>query len=61
MSGRVKTKIIGPIEKGDEVVLSKYPGIGRKYYELTDRERDIIGFAVETKLSEEVKLVRIKI
>jgi hypothetical protein len=61
MSGRVKTKIIGPIEKGDEVVLSKYPGIGRKYYELTDRERDIIGFAVETNLSEEVKLVRIKI
>ena len=61
MSGRVKTKIIGAIEKGDEVVLSKYPGIGRKYHELTDRERDIIGFAVETNLSEEVKLVRIKI
>ena len=61
MSGRVKTKIIGPIEKGDEVVLSKYPGIGRKYHELTDRERDIIGFAVETNLSEDIKLVRIKI
>lgn len=61
MSGRVKTKIVGAIEKGDEVVLSQYPGIGRKFQEGIDRERDIIGFAVETNLSEEVKLVRIKI
>lgn len=59
--GRVKAKIIGSIERGDEIVLSKYPGIGRKYHELTDKEKDIIGFACETNLSEEIKLVKIKI
>ena len=61
LSGRVKTKIVGSIEKGDEVILSDIPGVGRKFNPDTDRERDIIGFAVETNLSEDIKLVKIKI
>lgn len=61
LSGRVKTKIVGSINKGDEVILSNIPGVGRKFNPDTDRERDIIGFAVETNLSEDIKLVKIKI
>lgn len=61
LSGRVKTKIIGSIKKGDEIILSDIPGVGRKFNPDTDRERDIIGFAVETNLSEDIKLVKIKI
>ena len=61
LSGRVKTKIVGSIEKGDEIILSDIPGVGRKFNPDTDRERDIIGFAVETNLSEDIKLVKIKI
>ena len=61
MIGRVKTKIIGSISIGDEVVLSNIPGVGRKFNPDIDRERDIIGFVVETNLSEEIKLVNMKI
>lgn len=61
MIGRVKTKIIGTIKSGDEIVLSNIPGVGRKYIPETDKEREIIGFAVESNDSEEIKLVKIKI
>ena len=60
-TGVVNAKIIGSIKIGDEIVLSTTPGVGRKYKEGTDRERDIIGYALETNTSSEVKLVKIKI
>ena len=59
--GRVKTKIIGPVKTGDYIVLDeRHAGTGRVFNEL-DRKSDIIGFAVESNDSEEVKLVRIKL
>lgn len=59
--GRVKTKIVGGVKKGDFIVLSDIPGVGRKFNPNTDRDRDIIGGVVETNLSEEIKLVKMKI
>lgn len=59
--GRVKTKIVGGVRKGDFIVLSDIPGVGRKFNPNTDRDRDIIGGVVETNLSEEIKLVKMKI
>ena len=59
--GRVKTKIVGGVRKGDFIVLSDIPGVGRKFNPDTDKDRDIIGGVVETNLSEEIKLVKMKI
>lgn len=61
LCGRVKTKIIGSINKGDKVVLSDVPGIGRKYNEEKDSNKRIIGFSVETNSDENIKLVKIKL
>ena len=61
LTGRVKTKIIGSINKGDEVVLSTIPGVGRKFNPDTDRDRDIIGFVVEDNLLADIKLVKMKL
>ena len=59
--GRVYTKIVGKITKGDYVVLSDIPGVGRKYNEETDSPIDIIGGAVESSEDDGVKLVKIKL
>ena len=59
--GRVKTKIVGEIEKGDLVVLSDIPGVGRKYDAETDDKFDVIGFAIEGNSSKDIKLVKIKL
>ena len=59
-TGIVNAKIIGKINKGDEIVLSTTKGVGRKYTS-GDNEKNIIGFALETNQSEGIKLVKIKI
>ena len=59
-TGIVNAKIIGKINKGDEIVLSTTKGVGRKYIS-GDNEKNIIGFALETNQSEGIKLVKIKI
>lgn len=59
--GRVKTKIVGEIEKGDLVVLSDIPGVGRKYDAEIDDKFDVIGFAIEGSSSKDIKLVKIKL
>ena len=59
--GRVKTKIVGEIEKGDLVVLSDIPGVGRKYDSKIDDKFDVIGFAIEGNSFKDVKLVKIKL
>ena len=53
LAGRVKTKCTGNIKKGDYIVLSDIPGVGRAYNESTDTILDIIGIACETKNCEE--------
>ena len=59
--GRVYAKITGEIKKGDYVVLSNIPGVGRKYYPDLDDAIDIIGGAVESSNDKEIKLVKIKL
>lgn len=59
-TGIVNAKIIGKINKGDEIVLSTTKGVGRKY-KSGDDEKNIIGFALESNQSEGIKLVKIKI
>lgn len=61
LCGRVKTKIVGFISKGDKIVLSDIPGVGRKYNYDTDKNKKIIGFAVESNKDEDIKLVKIKL
>ena len=61
LCGRVKTKIVGLISKGDKIVLSDIPGVGRKYNYNTDKNKKIIGFAVESNKDENVKLVKINL
>lgn len=57
--GRVKTKIIGCINKGDRVVPSHINGVGRKYNKNTDDIFSIIGMAVENKDTNEIGLVKV--
>ena len=59
--GRVKTKVLGSVKKGDYIVVSDVPGVGRVYDKNTDDKFDIIGFAIEENLMEEEKLVKIKL
>ena len=61
LCGRIKTKIVGLISKGDKIVLSDIPGVGRKYNYDTDKNKKIIGFAVESNENENVKLVKVKL
>ena len=55
--GRVKTKVIGNIHRGDKIALSDIAGVGKKASE-NDK---IIGFAVESNPDENIKLVKIKL
>ena len=60
MIGRVRTKVIGPIHKGDRIVPSNIPGVGR-IFENGDNMFAIVGFATETNLDPNIKKVRTKI
>jgi hypothetical protein len=59
--GRVKTKIVGKIKKGEFVVLSGISGVGCAYDEEINNPLDVIGVAVESSDNTGVKLVNIKI
>lgn len=60
MIGRVKTKVIGSIHKGDRIVPSNIAGVGRAYKD-GDNMFSIVGYATETNLDENIKKVRVKI
>lgn len=62
LAGRCRTKISGVIHKGDYVVVdATLPGVGRAYNSTTDLYEHIIGMAVETKLTEKVERVNMKL
>lgn len=60
-TGVVHAKVSGSISVGDELVLSSTAGVARKYISGSDNTRNIIGYALETNTSTDVKLVKIKI
>lgn len=59
--GRVKTKIVGKIKKGEFVVLSNIPGVGCAYDEKLNTHLDVFGVAVESSDDIDIKLVKIKL
>ena len=60
-TGVVNAKVTGAISIGDELVLSTTAGVARKYNSGSDNTRNIIGYALETNASTDVKLVKVKI
>ncbi|MGL5716502.1 MAG: hypothetical protein ACRCXX_14295 [Cetobacterium sp.] len=61
LAGRVKPKIIGKVKKGDFVVTSSIPGVGRKYIKGQDDHLAIFGLVVENKDTDEISRVKVKI
>ena len=59
--GRVKAKIVGEIKKGDFVVISDIPGVGRKFDKEIDSCMDIIGMACESSTDKDIKRVKVKL
>ena len=59
--GRCYAKVIGCVKKGDFIVISDIPGVGRAFDKSVDSVIDIIGMACETSESEEIKLVKVKV
>lgn len=62
--GRCKVKVIGKVNKGDDIIPSEIPGVGRKWIDGIDSEqllKSSIGFAVESSNDEDVKLIRVKL
>ena len=62
LCGRVFCKCVGKIHRGDTIVVSDIPGIGRAklpndYVENTQ----IVGYAVDEDLNEEIRRVRIRV
>lgn len=62
LCGRVYCKCIGKIHRGDTIVVSEIPGIGRAklpndYVENTQ----IVGYAVDEDMNEEIRRVRIRV
>ena len=59
--GRVKTKIVGEIKKGEFVVISNIPGVGCAYDKKLNTPLDVFGVAVESSDDIDIKLVKIKL
>jgi len=62
LCGRVFCKCVGKIHRGDTIVVSEIPGIGRAklpndYVENTQ----IVGYAVDEDMNEEIRRVRIRV
>lgn len=66
LCGRCRVKTVGKISKGQKIVLSDIPGVGRAYDELIDSIQDYtdsIGIAVEDQPIDdnEIRMVRVKL
>ena len=59
--GRVKAKIVGEVKKGDFIVISEIPGVGRAFNKDIDSVIDIIGMACESSSSEDIKRIKVKL
>lgn len=62
--GRCRVKTIGKIQKGDDIVPSNIPGVGKAWNKAEDNLellQKTIGFAVESSEDENIKLVRVKL
>ena len=47
LTGRVRTKVMCPVKKGDYIVLSDIPGVGKVYFESVNSDKEIVGLVCE--------------
>lgn len=62
--GRCRVKVIGPVSKGDDIIPTDIPGVGRAWNESTDSDRLLrksVGFAVESSTDPAIKFIRVKL
>lgn len=62
--GRCKVKVKGKVRKGQDIIISDEPGVGRAFNEEKDDQkllRHSVGFAVESSDEEGIKLVKVKL
>lgn len=57
--GRLNCKVVGVVKKGDLIVPSNIPGVGRVYDSNKDTSLNVVGIAVENNFNEKVKLVKL--
>lgn len=57
--GRVYCKVIGKINKGDRIVVSEIPGVGRKFDAEKDNVFQIVGMSVENKESLQIDKIKV--
>ena len=61
LAGRCPVKVVGKVKKGDAIVPSNIPGVGRAMY-VTDKDiSKIIGYLVEADDKVEVRLLKVKL
>lgn len=61
LSGRVMTKVIGKIKKGDIIIPSSIPGVGIAAYEKNPPHGQIVGYAVEEDDLECIRKLKVKL
>lgn len=59
LCGRCHAKILGKVKKGDFIVISDIPGVGKVYNKDIDDNIDIIGMACENSDCQDIKLIKI--
>lgn len=61
--GRCKVKVIGKVEKGDDIIPTEFPGVGKavKSNDPLEILNKSIGFAVENSNDENIKLIKVKL
>ena len=62
LAGRIGTKVVGPVHKGDYLVPSEIPGVARTYNEDIDKSFSIFGMLVEEDdLDFEIRRLKVKL
>jgi hypothetical protein len=59
--GRVRANIVGEVKKGDFIVISDIPGVGRAFNKEIDSYVDIIGMACESSSEKDIKRIKVKL
>ena len=59
LTGRVPTKVVGPVEKGDLIVTSNQPGIAMKMIDSSFKPGCVIGKSLEDHPDDTVKTIEV--
>lgn len=61
LKGRVPCKIVGPVKRGDQIISSAQPGVGRVKQPIDPATAVVIGRAIDNNDNPEIKLVEIQV